>query len=1072
MAETKNKIADPINLKVESPDINQVDDGDEPSDRGRISAPINAPEVADLASRFVSVLNKVSPNNNVIELAKSMAPEAFLVKKAGFYGNNAVTSGNTFGAISYMPTQTPDMGILQWPGIPPDALTKISRDNLAPQMIIRNRVDDVVRYSEISTHPWKPGWQIVPKDIYEETDDETRREIREAEKFLLQGGMDFDTALERDEHYFVNFTNFLSQIVDSSLIYDGIAIWTNRDKQDRVISFAPFPAQNVRLVARPTDYGKQIPSSVMTPSLGINYAGSGTPTITNTPTPQDIFAVGVDEAGNVQYKFTRKDLIWYVRNPRADGAIQGYGHSEIESALLLIKGFTDALIFNTNIFSNNSIPKGILLLKGTFTNKQFDAFCYSEDTEVLTKTGWKLFGDVDISTDEFATMNIQTKEFEWQKASHKTWQDYVGYMYHLKSRTIDLIVTPNHRIVYETYNTNDHELKISTAEEIYNRFITKNIKYNKYLKLPATSKWIGSKIEQISLTVEKPTNHYTIPEWADPKFILTCKHCDAEFYRKNSRKNNNYCSKNCIILASTKPLDISGNDYCALMGAFLSEGWTCKPTPNSKRFSIAQKSTSKGYLPYKELLEHILKREVPYSEKQGRFNISGSLIHQHLKQFSLRCYNKFIPDVIMNATPEQIMIFLKYFELGDGTVKFYKKSRKSKMAGIRIAYITTSKKMADQLQELVQKIGFSASIVTQARSESMFFKEKKVVNGESITRVRGPYNTVPCYTVNVRGSESYNFQMEKIPHYSKKIGCVSVPNGTLYVRRKNKPTWCGNSRAWNNLQRSPRNDWSLPVMQVSDKGGIEILPLEALRGNEGYYTHLMNLFFGAFSAVYRFPVHRLGYKISGTNSDPKRDWPRTFLGDEDEGLAPLLMHLESLINDYLIWSRWPHLQFVFTAKSPREDARLYEARMLAMSLDEKRREVGLPKYADMVDNETAKAVAEIMGLAPVDPVLTGVYSTIINALARVGSAGIIEISGKKESGLKTPRSEQTPAIGPSALSKKDPAKSEDHGHMSGVRRDSRREKNKNPAPGAKPNGKINQSHEPNSGNPRSNLNLG
>jgi hypothetical protein len=69
-----------------------------------------------------------------------------------------------------------------------------------------------------------------------------------------------------------------------------------------------------------------------------------------------------------------------------------------------------------------------------------------------------------------------------------------------------------------------------------------------------------------------------------------------------------------------------------------------------------------------------------------------------------------------------------------------------------------------------------------------------------------------------------------------------------------------------------------------------------------------------------------------------------------------------------------------------------------------------------------KKILRIMGQAPVDPALTGVFQSIVQAVLNPGTGG-------GENGAAFDH-------------KKDPARAEDHGHQSGVRRDSRGEKGK------------------------------
>jgi hypothetical protein len=139
---------------------------------------------------------------------------------------------------------------------------------------------------------------------------------------------------------------------------------------------------------------------------------------------------------------------------------------------------------------------------------------------------------------------------------------------------------------------------------------------------------------------------------------------------------------------------------------------------------------------------------------------------------------------------------------------------------------------------------------------------------------------------------------------------------------------------------------------------------------------------------------------------------------------PLLTAIEGLINDYLIFPKWPHLHFKFSAKSPKEDARAYELKVLSLTVDERRALSDRGTLEDSVEDPTAKEIARIMGSAPCDPGLVGAFQSIATAIIAAKNAA-------KEA-------ESTP--GAAFPAKKDPAASEEHGHMSGVRRDSAAEK--------------------------------
>ena len=84
---------------------------------------------------------------------------------------------------------------------------------------------------------------------------------------------------------------------------------------------------------------------------------------------------------------------------------------------------------------------------------------------------------------------------------------------------------------------------------------------------------------------------------------------------------------------------------------------------------------------------------------------------------------------------------------------------------------TASKALADGLQEIIQKLGWSAAI----RSER--------TRPTSLVRASGLiYKLGVCHTPYPQGAVS------RIP-YDGMVGHVSVPNGVTYVRRGKRPAW-------------------------------------------------------------------------------------------------------------------------------------------------------------------------------------------------------------------------------------------------------------------------------------------
>lgn len=274
------------------------------------------------------------------------ATQDYLAEAAKALGT-APPQAFSYSTMTFMPDPG-NLGLMQWPGLNPESLRKVARENVAPTIIIQSRVADLARYSGLSTHPWKPGWRISLRDASETISARTRKEIRDAERFIWNCSRDqgYEDARERDARMIHPFEMFLRSFANDTHTFDGWAIWTDMDSSGRVNAFANLPAGMIRLAV---------------PTRG--YAGDRT-----------LFAALVDETGTPVKPFTRNEMTWRIRNVRTDPAAMGYGWPEIEMAVRLIQGFQSAIDLNVDTFTKNSIPNGMLLLKGDYFNQdQIDA---------------------------------------------------------------------------------------------------------------------------------------------------------------------------------------------------------------------------------------------------------------------------------------------------------------------------------------------------------------------------------------------------------------------------------------------------------------------------------------------------------------------------------------------------------------------------------------------------------------------------------------------------------------------------------------------------------------------------
>jgi len=99
--------------------------------------------------------------------------------------------------------------------------------------------------------------------------------------------------------------------------------------------------------------------------------------------------------------------------------------------------------------------------------EEFHCTCFSDDTKVLTESGWKYFKDLKMS-DKIYSLNEKKKIIELSKIKRIIKQNYNGKLINLKKQNIDLLITPNHRVVYHN-GYKDKKLKIKPIKDLISR---------------------------------------------------------------------------------------------------------------------------------------------------------------------------------------------------------------------------------------------------------------------------------------------------------------------------------------------------------------------------------------------------------------------------------------------------------------------------------------------------------------------------------------------------------------------------------------------------------------------------
>ena len=427
--------------------------------------------------------------------------------------------------------------------------------------------------------------------------------------------------------------------------------------------------------------------------------------------------------------------------------------------------------------------------------------CYSEDTEILTRDGWTLFSELK-GTEEVATRS-KDGVFEWQQPTHYVNVAYTGPMVQFHGRSIDCLVTPDHRML-TTVGPDDWAWKrrvrdedghfcrttdgkngvqrewITSAQRLLERKQAGNkagIRTKRDDRLVATSVWHGRELTQVTFS-----SAGQIFTWDEP-------HDDVHMTS----------GPDVPVDVRDNPMTMTGDQFAAFMGMYLSEGGLVyNAAKYDYKFTISQTAQGKGLTEYGELIKDLF--GIPHAGRAG-WTIYRKVMWRYLHQFGC-AKEKFAPPEVLELSKRQLEIFLEHYWLGDGHYAYGQK-----------IIATSSQRMAGNLQEVIQKLGYSASAV--------FRKDG-------------------CCRLGIRKTAYPEYNAHEA-EYSGRVYCVTVPNGVVYVRRNGHSVWSGNSPAYQQfLYGVPRSDYmTLMTQRDIEEGGLSDAEVASFRKDQLLYLPML-----------------------------------------------------------------------------------------------------------------------------------------------------------------------------------------------------------------------------------------
>lgn len=270
----------------------------------------------------------------------------------------------------------------------------------------------------------------------------------------------------------------------------------------------------------------------------------------------------------------------------------------------------------------------------------------------------------------------------------------------------------------------------------------------------------------LELLEENNNNHYKIPKYSNTINL------------KNTVKND-------ITIGN---FTINFNDFCIFMGIYLSEGCTShrKGRKDSYIIQISQNEGEKANK-IRNILNNLPFKFSEYVRKNGH-------IVWKCHNFELAEYlfvlggaaDKYVPkDLIDNMDNFSANLFIEAFLLGDGRGQLNKKYQRADVFSI-------SEKLIDDICH----ISFIAGIATRKFSE-ICTKDYKFAG--RIIKKDNKKELFFCRFIQSSGIylDKRFIHIEKINNYNDNVYCLTVDNGTFYVRDGEYTFWTGNSPSLN-----------------------------------------------------------------------------------------------------------------------------------------------------------------------------------------------------------------------------------------------------------------------------------
>lgn len=306
--------------------------------------------------------------------------------------------------------------------------------------------------------------------------------------------------------------------------------------------------------------------------------------------------------------------------------------------------------------------------------------CYSEDTEVATDRGWLRHDQINLSEDKVLCFDKEIGVIKYLKASNLFSGSYSGKMHHYHGYSLDLLVTPNHRMLLQAAWDGSPGKWIHKGWQFER---SENLKRAKY-RMPLSA-----------MLVEDYNVAFCIPGTKD---------------------------------------NLAAWRFAAW---YITEGWVSMNSPsvcqaNENKSLIYSDLVSLG-IPFSDTITHYKEYEKPMWSARIRRRGSESFCDWIIDNCGEGCENKKMPEQIWVLPYSYKRAFFDALISGDGWKRRFDPSRK-RQGGYQ--FCTTSKTLSDQMQRLCFELGMYSSLTVRQGSKSHHKKIYSLSIGSESRRER------------------------------------------------------------------------------------------------------------------------------------------------------------------------------------------------------------------------------------------------------------------------------------------------------------------------------------------------